>query len=167
MEIPIIRFYSNTKKPSKMVSLHKYKIIIDWKVTPFINNLNIAKKDVKIICGDNTSENKTPEENCANNFKEIGLECLSPRTSHINGVENRYLLHFVTRCAWWWCMQYHTRTSRLAYDPNTRQTWPNLKIMLNPHKEKCVYEKIYVNIPDYAKYVLNLGKWELYTVALA
>ena len=31
-------------------------------------------------------------------------------------------------------------------------------IMVNPHEEKCVHEKFYIKMPDYAKYLRTLGE---------
>ena len=46
------------------------------------------------------------------------------------------------------------RTSRMAYGPNARQTFLNLKnLIVNSHREKCDYDKFYGEIPDYEKYL--------------
>ena len=47
---------SDTKN---IVSIQKFKIIFDWKFTPFLKKMNIMKKNIKIIICDNTGENKT------------------------------------------------------------------------------------------------------------
>ena len=31
-------------------------------------------------------------------------------------------------------------------------------IMVNPQEEKCAHKKFYIKIPDYAKYLNNLGE---------
>ena len=48
--------------------------------------MKTMKKNVKIIFCDNAGENKTLEENCMKNFKEIKFKLTSPGTQHQNGV---------------------------------------------------------------------------------
>ena len=43
------------------------------KVTPFLNNMNTKKKNVKMNIFENAGENKTLEEYCAKHFKEVNF----------------------------------------------------------------------------------------------
>ena len=86
-----------------MAFLRKVKRLIDWKVTLSWRKLRLWINVTKIICYDKAGKtrlqkklaqkyskklgkNKTLEENCAKQFKEINFEFMSTWNSQKNGV---------------------------------------------------------------------------------
>ena len=66
----------NSQTPIKIVPFHKYKRIIDLKVTPLLKKMKTTNKNIKVIFYGNTSKKKTLEETCVEHFKEINFEFL-------------------------------------------------------------------------------------------
>ena len=76
----------------------KAKEYLTKNVTHFLNKNVDYEENFKIVCCENTGENKTPEENCAENFKKINLnlchQVLYSKMEWYNGD----LLQFIPRC---------------------------------------------------------------------
>ena len=61
--------------------------------------METTNKTVKIFSCENAGENKTLEENCSKNTKEIKLEFASPGAQQKMAWYNRDFLHYTPGCA--------------------------------------------------------------------
>ena len=117
------------------------------------------KKNVKIICCENVGENKTLEENCMKNFKEIKFEFTSPGTSQKNvSVEQG----FYKICSRMRVMMTHSglhKNLKTGLWPECAANATKIEnIMVNPYEEKYAHENLYRKIPDYTKYLRTFGE---------
>ena len=106
--------------------------------------MKTMKKNVKIVCCDNTGKNKTLEENSANNFEEIKCEFMSPRTRQKNGVVERGFATLYYRMR---AMMAHAglhENLKTGLWPECAATATKIEnMMVNPHEEQFTHEKLY------------------------
>ena len=89
-----------------------------------------------------------------NKFKEIKIEFTSPGIPQQNDmVERGFATLYSRMCAMMRHIGLHENFKNGLW-PEWAATETKLeRIMVNPHKEKCAYEKFYGKLPDYAKYL--------------
>ena len=111
--------------------------------------MKTMKKNIKIICCDNAGENKTLEENCANNFEENKFEFTSQGTPQKNGVVEQGFSTLYSRMR---AMMVYTglhENLKTGLWPKCAATATKIEIiMVNPHEEKCVHEKFNSKMRD-------------------
>ena len=100
------------------------------------------KKNVKIIFCDNAGENKALKENWEKNSEEIKFGFIAPGTPQQNGIVEWV---FAILYSWMRVMMAYVglhENLKTGIWPKSAITATKLEnIMVNPHKEKCAYEK--------------------------
>ena len=151
MEVPRIEFYSNTHTPGKngLYSQRQNNNLLKRSPPSWRNWRQRIKKSKYFSM--TTQAKKRLSKKIAQK-KRINLFWTYFTRYYIkNGVVERW---FVTLYSWIYIIMVHTGlndTLKTGLWPECAATVTELEnILVNLHKEKCAYDKFYVNITDYA-----------------